>query len=325
MATVLERLRRLDEEAYLRFANADLDVPSRLKPARRSGRTLIEAEDGYISLGRSAVRHWGVLAVAILLALVAGIGAGGVISPTYTARAEVIMGKSLNLGNTAAISGFPQAEAQLAQNYSRLAGTPSFNASLGSHLGHPVQGSVTASQVAQSPVIDVYGSSRTQAGALALANAGSAALIDAINTVNQQTTGANQSLLDQYQAAARVLEQDQQQVSSLQAQVNSAKGATTARLQQQLVEASAAVDLDRFKLNSLGNQYQAQFNPSLAIEQTVTPLGRAQAQGGNLLTHMEIGGIAGLVGGLLLGLAIAAFLDVRADRRGARLFKFPSG
>jgi len=40
---------------------------------------------------------------------------------------------------------------------------------------------------------------------------------------------------------------------------------------------------------------------------------------------MEIGGIAGLVGGLLLGLAIAAFLDVRADRRGARLFKFPSG
>ena len=57
----------------------------------------------------------------------------------------------------------------------------------------------------------------------------------------------------------------------------------------------------------------------------MTPLGRAQAQGGNLLTHMEIGGIAGLVGGLLLGLAIAAFLDVRADRRGARLFKFPSG
>jgi hypothetical protein len=234
----------------------------------------------------------------------------------------LIVGKSLNLGNTAAISGFPAAEAQLAQNYSRLAVTPSFDAGLRSHLGQPVQGSVTASQVAQSPVIDVYGSSRTQASALALANAGSAALIDAINAVNQQTTGANQSLLDQYQAAARVLEQDEQQVSSLQAQVNSAKGAANARLQQQLVDASAAVDLDKFKLNALGNQYQAQFNPSLAIEQTVTPLGRAEAQGGNLPTHVEIGGIAGLVGGLLLGLAIAAFLDVRADRRGPRPFNF---
>ncbi len=303
------------------MATVDLDAPSRLKPARRRSRTLIEAEaEGYISLGRSAVRHWPVLAVAILLGVLIGIGAGSVITPTYTARAEVIVGKSLNLTNTAAIAGFPSAEAQLAQDYARLAGTPAYESALQAKLGHPHQGSTSATQVAQSPMIDVYGYSRSQADALALANAASAALLDTINSVNQQTASANQSLLSQYQAQSVVLEQDQQKVSQLQAQASGASSATRSRLEPQLVQASAAVDTDRFKLNALGNQYAAEFNPNMAIQEAVYPLGGAAAQGGNRTPHIEIGGIAGLVAGVLLGLAIAALMEVTADRRFRRAF-----
>jgi capsular polysaccharide biosynthesis protein len=321
MAKVRDRLRRLDEVAYQRYASAALDTPSRLKPARRRSRTLIEVqEEGYFSLGRSAVRHWPVLAVVILLGLLFGIGAGGVISPTYTARAEVIIGKSLNLTNTAAISGFPSAEAQLAQNYARLAGTPAYESALQAKLGRPLQGWTNATGVAQSPIIDVYGYSRSQADAVALANAASAALIDTINSVNQQTSTANQSLLSQYQTQSVVLEQDQQKVTELQAKIAATGGPTRSPLQAELVQASAAVDTDRFKLNTLGNQYAAEFNPNQAIQEAVYPLGGAAAQGGNRTTHIEIGGIAGLVAGVLVGLAIAAFMDVAADRRFRRAF-----
>jgi capsular polysaccharide biosynthesis protein len=284
----------------------------------------IEAEaEGYVSLGRSALRHWALVAAAVVVGVLFGIGAGAVVSPTYTARAELIVGKSLNLTNTAAISGFPSAEAQLAQDYSRLAGTPSFDADLQSHIGRPVQGSATASPVAQSPVIDVYGTSHSQSGSLAIANAASTALIDAINTVNQQTTAADASLLGQYQAEALRMEKDQQAVTVLEGQAAAAPtGAARTVLAQQLATASAAVDTDKFKLTTLQNQYQAEFNPNLAIEQAVTPLGGATAQGGNRASHVEIGAIGGIVGGLVLGLAFAASLDVRADRRARRVFNF---
>jgi capsular polysaccharide biosynthesis protein len=280
------------------------------------------AEEGYVSLGRSALRHWMLVAAAVVVGLLFGVGAGAVVSPTYTARAELIVGKSLNLTNTAAISGFPSAEAQLAQDYSRLAGSPSFDADLQSHLGRHLQGSASASPVAESPVINVYATSHSQADAVSIANAASAALIDAINTVNQQTTATNSSLLSQYQNEALTMEKDQQTVASLQGQIGGASGATRAALEQQLAAASAAVDTDKFKLTALQNQYEAEFNPNLAIEQAVTPLGGAAAQGGNRTSHVEIGGIGGIVAGVVLGLAIAASIDVRADRRARRVFNF---
>ncbi|HEV2370428.1 MAG TPA: hypothetical protein VGR90_11180 [Acidimicrobiales bacterium] len=297
----------------------DATTPFNLKPPRT--RAIAEAEEeGYISLGRSAARHWMVVALAVLVGLVFGLAAGVAVRPTYTARAEVIVGKSLNLTNTAAIAGFPSAEAQLAQDYARLAGTPAYQSALQAHLRRPAQGSTSATEVPQSPVIDVYGYSHSQSDAVALAGAASAALIDAINNVNQQTASANQSLLGQYQAQSLVLEQDQGQVQALQAQLGSS-GANRSAVEQQLVQAQATVDTDKFKLNALGNEYQAEFNPNMAIQETVTPLGGASSQGSNRTSHIEIGGIAGLVGGLLFGLAIAAVIDVAADRRARRAFR----
>ena len=282
--------------------------------------TLTTAEqEGYVSLGRSAVRHWILVVTAVIIGLLFGVGGGAVLSPTYTARAELIVGKSLNLTNTAAIAGFPSAEAQLAQDYARLANTPTYSQALHSALGRHVQGTTSASQVALSPVIDVYGYSHNKADAVALANAASSALIAAINTVNQQTSSTNQDLLHQYQDQSLVLEQDQQKVQILQAQLGTA-GALRGTVEQQIAQAQATVDTDRFKLQTLGNQYQAEFNPNMAIQEAVTPLGGAVSQGGNRTSHIEIAAIGGVVGGLLVGLAIAATMDYAADRRTRRAF-----
>lgn len=302
------------------MATIDLDALPRFSLRGSLSRAALEAEEeGYISIGRSAARHWTILAVAVLVGLLFGTGAGSVISPTYTARAEVIVGKSLNLTNTAAISGFPSAEAQLAQDYARLAGSPTYEAAIRAKLTTPVHGSTSASVVPQSPVIDVYGYSHSRSGSVALAAAATEALIDTINAVNQQTSSANQSLLGQYQAQSLVLEQDEQKVQALQGQLGSA-GANRSSLEQQLAQAQAVVDTDKFKLSALGSQYQAEFNPNMAIQEAVTPLGDAASQGSNRKSHIEIGGIAGLVGGVLLGLAIAAIMDVTADRRARRAF-----
>ncbi|HET9733591.1 MAG TPA: hypothetical protein VFP54_13040 [Acidimicrobiales bacterium] len=304
-----------------------IDVARPRSGLNMSGRrqSVAEAEqEGYVSLGRSALRHWVIVSVAVAAGVLFGIGAGAVITPTYSARAELIVGKSLDLTNTAAISGFPSAEAQLAEDYARLAATPSFASALAKTLGHPPAGSVSASAVPQSPVIDVYGEARSQAAATALANAGSAAMIQSINTVNQQTTSASQGLLAQYRAQAMKMEQDQQAVGALQAQVAASSGTARADLEQQLAAASATVDTDKFRLNAIGSEYAAQFNPSLAIEQAVTALGGAYPQGGNRKTHIEIGAIAGIVSGFVLGLAMAASMDVRADRRARRYFNFPT-
>jgi capsular polysaccharide biosynthesis protein len=299
----------------------DLDAPPRYKLRTPRGQADLEAqEEGYISLGRSAARHWTILVVSFLVGLLFGIGAGAIVSPKYTAKAELIVGKSLNLTNTAAISGFPSAEAQLAQDYARLVGTPAYESALQTHLGRLVHGTTSATEVPQSPVIEVYGYGHSQADAMVLANAASAALIDTINAVNQQTSSANQSLLSQYQAQSLVLEQDQQKAAALQAQLAGASGSYRDSLEQQAAQASATVDVDRFKLNALGNEYSAEFNPNMSIQEAVTPLGGAASEGGNRPTHIELGGIAGLVCGVLLGLAIAAVMDVTADRRARRSF-----
>lgn len=281
-------------------------------------------QEGYVSIGRSAIRHWILVVTAVVIGLLFGAGGGAVVSPTYTARAQLIIGKSLNLTNTAAISGFPSAEAQLASDYARLANSPAFYADLVSHLKGPLKGSASATPVAASPVIAVYGTAHNQAEAVAIANAASAALIDSINTVNQQTTSANQGLLNQYQADALTMERDQQNVADLQAQLPSATGAARDSLITAIASASATVDTDKFKLSVVESQYQAQFNPDLSIEQAVTALGGAASQGGNRATHLEIGTIAGVVAGLVLGMAIAASLDVVADRRARRYYNFPT-
>jgi hypothetical protein len=276
--------------------------------------------------------HTGFLVAAVVVGAVVGIAAGFAITPTYTAEAQLAIGKSLNLTNTAAITGLPVAEETLAEDYSRLADTPTVSRDVDKSLGYQPSGTLSASPLADSPVIAVYGSGSSRAAALALASAGSRALISAINTVNQQTTDANQTLLAQYQTDSETEIADQQAVDELQSQVgaqNAAAGSETGaaqaaaqalahRLSIELIVKEATLQSDNLKLTALENQYEAVFNPNLAIEQTVTQLGGATSQGDNRTSSLEIGGIAGIVVGMVLGLAWAARQEYRVNGRKVR-------
>jgi capsular polysaccharide biosynthesis protein len=274
-----------------------------------------------VSLGRSALQHWLIMVISVVVCTSAGIAVGLIITPTYTAQAQLVVGKSLNLANTAAISGLPLAEEELAEDYSRLITTPAVSHQVGKRLGYNPSGVLSATPIAESPVIEVYGTGKTKAEALSLANAGSQALINAINTVNQETSDANQNLLTEYQDDEEQQIHQQQLANALQAQVNAAPAATASYnlLNSELVFEQAVLQTDNLKLAALQSQYEAAFNPNLAIEQTVASLGGASFQGDNRLSNAEIAGIAGLVAGILIGLALAAWRDSPAVARRTRL------
>jgi capsular polysaccharide biosynthesis protein len=286
-----------------------------------------------MSLGRIALSHWVTVMVAVVIGGIVGVAAGFALTPTYTAGAGLVVGKSLNLTNTAAISGLPLAEAQLAEDYSRLAATPTVNQDVTKILGYQPSGTLSASPLADSPVIAVYGTGSSRTAAIALANAGARAMISAINTVNQQTDHANQALLAQYQADSVAQVGDQQAITVLEGQINAAHAAAgletgaaqsatqtlAESLNFQLIKKQAILQTENLKINALQNQYEAAFDPNLAIEQAVTPLGGASIQSDNRLSNIEIGGIAGVVVGAVVGLALAAILENRVKVRKIRV------
>jgi capsular polysaccharide biosynthesis protein len=283
------------------------------------------------SLGRIALSHWVTVVIAVIVGAAAGVAVGLTITPTYTAQAQLVVGKSLNLTNTAAISGLPLAEADLAENYSRLAATPTVNQDVAKSLGHTPSGTLSASPIIDSPVIVVYGTGSTRASALALANAGAHAMISAINTVNQQTSAANQTLLTQYRVDSEAQVVDQQSIDTLESEITAAHAAAGSEtggalaatqssaesLNFQLIQKQASLETDSLKLTALQNQYEAAFDPNLAIEQAVTPLGGASIQSDNRISNLEIGLIGGVVFGIVVGLALAAWEESRAESRKA--------
>ncbi len=319
-------------------------VPS--LPIRHDGEHTARRNAAYISPGRSTANHVIVVLTLTLVGLVLGAAAAVVKSPVYKAQSRLVVGKTVDLTNQAAVAGLPSAESQIAANYSRLVGTSTVNQDIVKRLGHPAAGSVTASPVSGSAVILIEATGATQAEASALSVAGSQALVDAVNSVNQQTAAANNALLAQYQSEAQIQEQDQltvatlqQQQTTLQNQITALTGQTTAGpaksvaaaqaqlpvvqqqlqgLMPQLAAALARVDTDKVKTSALQAQYAAAYNPNQDINDVVSPLGTTALIGSNRRSNLEIGVIAGIVGGFVVGVAAASLVDIRRGRRRPR-------
>ena len=306
------------------------EVITENETSRAARRLHSSAGPTYTSPGRSAANHVVIVVVIFILATVAGGVLGVRKAPVYKAQARLVVGKTANLTNLAAIAGLATAGDQIAADYSRLVGTENVSADVAHRLGHAATGSLTASPVVGSPVVLVEATGADPGSATALATAGSQALVDAVAVVNQQTTAANDSLTQQYRSASQTLEQDTQTVSQVRSQIaalqgaigakpaNPAQQAQLAMLNQQLVSTSAAVDTDKLKTSTLENQYQAAASPSELAAQVLTPLGPAAPQGNDRKSNFEIGIIAGAVGGLVVGIAVASVVDIIRGRRRAR-------
>jgi capsular polysaccharide biosynthesis protein len=268
------------------------------------------------SLGRSVANHWQTVGAVVLICALIGVVAGFFKPPTYHARADLIVGKTQNLANIADIAGLAAAGNQIAEDYGRLIDTPTVLNDVAKRLGYqPPSGSLTATATPNTPTLLVEASARSSSEARAIATAGSAAMVDAVNIVNGENAAASASLISAYQAASQAQAQADQKVSQLQSQIGAlsaspANAGTVAGLNQQLIVDEAAADTARLKASALESQYQSSVSPVTEFSQVLTPLGPAVSTGSDRTSDLEIGLIIGVVGGLVLGAAAASISDV---------------
>jgi capsular polysaccharide biosynthesis protein len=266
----------------------------------------------YVSPGVSARQHWRMILLIILVALLIATAAAFVRSPTYTAEARLIVGKTTQLDNLAATPGLSVAGQELAASYSRLMSTPSVQNDVARRLGGSLVGEVTATPIPQSPIIRVDGTAASGDRAKAVANAGARALIQAVDRVNTAQQALNDKLLQQYQTADTQLLRDTQTLQALQAQLAQASASASEGLRQQVLTAQTQVDTDNLRLRAIENDFQSAHTPGQLDQQVVQRLGAAGGATSDRDTFLEMALIGGLVAGILVGVLLSVALDRRA-------------
>ena len=271
----------------------------------------------YVSPGRSARNHWQLITVFCLLGVLLGAAFGFLRPPTYTAEARLVVGKTAQLSNLASIPGLDAAGQSLASSYSRLVTTDTVLNDTAKRLGGSIDGSLSASPIPDAPVVRVDASAPSSAKAIALAKAGSAALIDAVNQLNTQQSKSADDIVKQYQDADSALLAAQINVNGLRQQytANQAAGASAsslADLQTKVNIAQTEVDAAQLKKDALAATYNGVFNPTALNTQILQRVGAASATGSNRKSTLEAGLLIGLVAGGLLGLSLAVWIDLRA-------------
>lgn len=285
---------------------------------------------GYESIGRSALRHPVLVGLVAVIGLLVGTAVGYKHPATYTADAQLIVGRVSSLAEDQ-IPGLAVAEQQLASDYARLATSSNVIAATEANLGaSSLPGTLSASPIAESSVIDVQATASSAAEALKLADAGAKALQSDVVQVTNDSQAQLAPIMAAFEKADTAAQQATAQTNLLQHQLNSFLGelgnhpVTPAvkryenYLNAQIAAASTRADIDHLQAGNYSNEYYAAVPPLQAQEEMVQPLGFASYSGSDRKSYTEAAAFLGAVGGLVVGLAAAAWLDSRRGRRRGR-------
>jgi hypothetical protein len=275
---------------------------------------VVQRPQPYVAPGRSALNHWRLIAALSVVGLLAGALLGYLKAPTYTAETRLVVGKTAQLSNLASVPGLDAAGQSLAASYSRLVSTGTVRSSTAKKLGGSIGGGLSASPIPRSPVILVEGSASTPEHAAAIADAGSRALVEAVNALNQEQSASADALLNQYEETDRELLVAQTNLDGLKQQVSGVSGTALDNIQKQINLAQSQVDGLQVKLDALSSAYNGVYNPSKINTQVVQRVGDAEQTGSNRTRMIELGALVGLVAAGLLGLGVAVWLDLQARK-----------
>lgn len=282
----------------------------------------IETQPGYVSPGRSALLHWRSVIVIAIITTVIGVGYGFVKSPLYSAESILFVGKTISPSNPNAVAGLPSAAATIAGDYARLISTASVATDAAKRMGHTghLGGTISATQIPNTPEIRVDATAANQTTALKLANAAALAMIDAVNTINQTSQNQLNQLQSQYASLLASVSVLQNQIKTGQAQLqtltNSGQGnsAQATQLINQISNWSSQMASQNLQATSIQTQYENDYTPSQTNSQAITLVGPPASRGSNRRTTLEIGALAGIFGGLIIGTAAASLRDLKKDR-----------
>ncbi len=228
---------------------------------------------------------------------------------TWTAEAQVLMQQPAPT-SSAALPGVVQAELSLAPVYARELDFDPVVVPLAQHF-HMAPGAVaadlSATPVPNSPIIRIDASARSSRTAIALANDAATKLSAFVSTQVQSTAG-NSSLLLRYQQASAAYESALTHERRMVA-AHSARSPA-------VVKAIAAADVAQLRQRVLASEYQSltgqgPTSPGLGVFQ------RATAASSNQRSNLEIYLFAGVLAGLVIGVALATLAANRGRPRTA--------
>jgi hypothetical protein len=310
-----------------------LDTPDALEAAPSvpsaeangaAGEPAVTPDRGPVTLAAAVRRHPVLTLVPAIVLLAVGIIAGAKKPPTYSATATINVGKSDI--NTQATPGYVQASTVLASTYSRLV--------MSQHISVPtaravhesasaVGANLSAVPIPTQPTFTITATGNSPQAAVSLTNAAVSTLQGFVaNSATQQ--GGTAQLLAKYRLASTRADQLQQTGRTLQRSLaNQQAGLTqtapthtavnhTPVTQAQVTQAQVGAAAASLQAEALGNQYLslAQNGTAPALDVLIDPTATTTS---NRTSNIERYAVIGTVGGLIIGIALAALVSrVRA-------------
>ncbi len=285
---------------------------------------------GFDSIGRSAMRHPVLVVVVAVVGLLTGAVAGYEHPPAYTADAQLIVGRTASL-SIETIPGLDVAVQSLASDYARLITSSSVVSDAEGYLhSSQLPGTLSASPVPESSIIDVRATAANETLALSLANAGAQALTTVVTQVTNDTQAQLAPILASYQKADAAAEAATVQAGVVQDQLDNliadlgkatptaAQTAEENSLSAQVASELTKADTAKLRAQNYLSEYDNAVPPYQTQEEMVQPVGQATNSGSDRTSTLEAAALGGAVGGLVIGLALAAWSESLKSRRRAK-------
>jgi len=256
----------------------------------------------------TAIGRHKLLVILCAVALAAlGAAAGAARKGTYTAATTLQVGK-VN-PNSSGFYGFVQSASDLAAVFSRAITAAPVLAAVHSQLGLAPVAAVTrlaAEPLPNSPAFRVIATGPTPRAAVSLANVTSNALI-AYEAQANTYSPESQRMLDEYRNTSLTLAHANMQFSRV-AQGYAAHRDSARRLALERAEASRATASLQVQALASGYQLSAQ---STTTRDLISLLAGASTATSDRKSKIELLGFIGLLGGLVIGCAIALLYEQR--------------
>jgi hypothetical protein len=270
------------------------------------------AEPG-VRLATAVRRHWFVFLLPIVLLVAAAVALGLKRTPQYTARANLSIG-AVYVNNPAGIASVIQGTESLGAVYSRLIGATAVQESTARRLGDgadAISGHVSATPIPESPMLRVTAAANSEASAVALANAASAALADYVSSRDRSREDA-QAVSAEFRRAS--LSYQRRLAIRRQAQARYAEDPSEAN-QRAYEQAAAALDNAELKRDALRARYDLSVQ-GVSSQPPLEVFATATDASSDRYARLQALVFVGLIGGLLAGAALALLRAAGTARRG---------